>query len=420
MSYLYPIFSLAYWAAPVIGLGITGLLARRSGGIHAVRVFVRACLAGVLLGGALAMSYASMGGTALPPREVMVTCYVGVAAVFMVLGLNWLVSQAVSRLFRLDPKAAPGGCYKAAPAAAAMIQAAILVLIALPYLASVLLLYRPEAPTPGDPLALLDAPFQTVHFRATDGVPIESWWIPATRNKRTDGRGSTNRGRDAVLLCHGFGADKAKDLFLARDLVANGYNVLAIDLRAHGRSGGHFTGFGAAEARDVLGAVRWLRVNHPQQCKRVLGLGEGLGAVALIEASADPSREGQAIDAIAAYNPYDEFDAVVTAVAEGHQARFTRWAFMHLVLPIASAQVGADLRHLSPVSAVRSLWPRPILVLGNADSRDPVAGRTSNFYQGVLQPKYLYAPDGEPQDVLHNKTAALTVRIFFDGERSIL
>lgn len=420
MAYLYPIVSLLYWTVPVIGFCIMALLVRRGGGFRPVRVFVRGCIAGVLLGAAVAMTYRSIGGATLAPTQVLQTCYIAIAAVFVVLAMNWLVSRVVSRVFRLDPKTGSGGCCKAAPAGAAILQAAIIVLIAVQYFASVLLLYRPKAPTPGNPATLIDAPFQTVQFRATDGISIDAWWIPTTRNRRTDHRGTNKHGRDCVLLCHGFGADKASDLFLARDLVANGYNVLALDLRAHGKSGGLFTGFGAAEARDVLGAVRWLRANHPHECNRILGLGESLGSVALIEAAADPSPEGQSIDAVAAYNPYDDFDAVVTTAAANHKARFAHWAFIRLVLPVASAQIGANLAHLSPVSAAQSLWPRPILVLTSPDRRDPAAGRALNFHENVLQPKYLYVSDPARPDVLHDKTAALTVRIFFDEERSIL
>ena len=421
MLYVYPVISWLYLALPLIGLAMAVVLARRGRGIRPLRVFLRACAAGALLGAAVAISYGSVAGAALPLGQVLLTCYLAVGAVCVVLALNWLLSQLVSRLLGIDPRTGQGGCCKWAHIGAGALQAVLMILLALPYLGSVLLLYRPKSPGHGDPLTLLDAPFQTARFLATDGTRIDAWWVPARRSAQTDGRGSVKWGRDTVLLCHGFSADKAKDLFLARDLVSNGYNVLAIDLRAHGHSGGQFTAFGGVEARDVLGAVRWLRRTHADECHRILGLGESLGAVALIEAAADPSPEGQSIDAIAAYNPYDEFGAVVSAVAQRHTVRFGHWVFAHLVMPIGSAQVGMDLARLSPARAVRSLWPRPILVLGNPLSRDVLTGRSFNVYQSALQPKYSYSPEDEDRDaLLHDKKAAMTVRIFFDEEQSIL
>jgi len=306
--------------------------------------------------------------------------------------------------------------------AAGVVQATLLVIVGLPYLGSLLVLYRPKAPASGDPQSLVNAgAFETVAFEATDGTPLEGWWIPATRNARTDGRGTVKWGSDTVLLCHGFGADKGRDLFLAADLVANGYNVFALDFRAHGHSGGQFTGMGGIESRDVLGAVRYIRRTHGGQCNRILGLGEGLGAVALINAAADPGPEGQAIAAIAAYNPYDNLGGVLRTVAAEHTVRPGRWAFMNAVLPVASAQLGADLLHVSPAAALGAFWPRPILVLGDPKSRDPLYGRSFDLYESAYQPKYAYwRDDAEPSALLHDRRAALTVRIFFDGEQSIL
>jgi alpha-beta hydrolase superfamily lysophospholipase len=304
---------------------------------------------------------------------------------------------------------------------AGIVQATLLVILGLPYLGSLLVLYRPKAPTVGDPQTLVNAPYETVSFNATDGTPLEAWWIPATHNARTDGRGSTKWGQDTVLLCHGFAADKSRDLFLAANLLANGYNVLALDFRAHGRSGGQFTGFGGVESRDVLGAVKYLRANRAKECHRILGLGEGLGAVALIEAAADAGPDGQAISAIAAYNPYDNLSGVLQMVAEQHTIRAGQWAFMNAILPVASAQLGTDLMRFSPASALKSLWPRPILVIGDPTSRDPIYGRSFELFQSAYQPKYSYwREEMEPSALLHDRTAALTVRIFFDGEISIL
>lgn len=421
MLYLYPVISVVYLAVPVIALALTGWAAHRQKRPRPVQALFGACTIGAILGGMVAVLYAWAGGVRVPLTQVLLACYLGVAAMCIVHGLNRLLFRGVGRVFRIDARAGQDGCCPWAQAIAGVFQAVLLIALAMPFLCSLLVLYRPKAPSGGNPQTLIDAEFQTVHLHASDGTSLEAWWIPATHNGRTDGRGSANWGRDTVLLCHGFGADKAADLFLARDLVANGYNILAIDLRAHGHSGGNFTGFGGIESRDVLGAVRWLRGNHPDEAHRILGLGEGLGAVALIEAAADPGSEGQAISAIAAYNPYDDLRAVIGQLASQHTIRAGQWAFSHAVLPVASAQLGSDLAELSPGRALRALWPRPILVIGDPTSRDPVYGRSFELYQDAFQPKYGYFRDDlDPAGLLHDRNAALTVRIFFDGEQSLL
>jgi len=121
-------------------------------------------------------------------------------------------------------------------------------------------------------------------------MPIVGWWIPSMHGETTQ----------TVLLCPGLTSSKATELFMVRRLVDANYNVLAIDFRAHGQSGGQLISFGDLERRDVLSAVRWIHANHPKASQRLLGLGANTGAAALIAAAADP-RDGQQIDAIAIY-----------------------------------------------------------------------------------------------------------------------
>jgi alpha-beta hydrolase superfamily lysophospholipase len=417
---MYLAMTWLYLAVPVISVALVAWVARMNRRAHPVHMLIRACTIGAFLGGTVAFLYMSLAGARIPLSQMLIAVYLGISAMCVVYGANWLLWHFTSRVFRINAKTGRGGG-PLVQVSAGIVQATLLVILGLPYLGSLLVLYRPKAPTVGDPQTLVNAPYETVSFNATDGTPLEAWWIPATHNARTDGRGSTKWGQDTVLLCHGFAADKSRDLFLAANLLANGYNVLALDFRAHGRSGGQFTGFGGVESRDVLGAVKYLRANRAKECHRILGLGEGLGAVALIEAAADAGPDGQAISAIAAYNPYDNLSGVLQMVAEQHTIRAGQWAFMNAILPVASAQLGTDLMRFSPASALKSLWPRPILVIGDPTSRDPIYGRSFELFQSAYQPKYSYwREEMEPSALLHDRTAALTVRIFFDGEISIL
>lgn len=420
MKLIYPLVTWLYLAIPLIALAVVGNIARRAKKTRLIHVLLRAATLGAFLGGTVALLYRSLAPAQVPVGQIALAAYLGVSVMCVVYAANWLLRQGVSQLFRLDPKTGLGGNVWV-QIAAGVLQASLLVAIGLPYLGSVLVLYRPKAPAQGTPRDLIDASYKTIGFSATDGTRLEGWWIDATRTSRTDGRGSAVWGADTVLLVHGFGADKSRDLFLAADLVGNGYNVFAIDLRAHGHSGGQFTGFGGLEARDVLGAVRYIQSKHAANCRRILGLGEGMGAVALIEAAADPGPEGQSIAAIAAYNPYDNLDSVLMSVAEEHAIRPAQWAFDHAIVPVASAQLGLSLSDVSPARALSALWPRPILILGDPTSRDPIYGRSFELFQSAFQPKYGFWREGmSPSDLLHDPTAALTVRIFFDGERSIL
>jgi len=269
---------------------------------------------------------------------------------------------------------------------------------------------------------MLIAPFESVRFPATDGVRLAAWWIPACRTARTDGHPAHEWGQDTVILCPGLGADKASQLPLVRDLVPNGYNVLALDFRAHGESEGHFSTFGDLERRDVLGAVRWVRTHHADEARRILGLGVNTGAAALVGAAADSGPEGQAIDAVAVFEPFDDLPSLVTRISEDHLLPLPGWATVHLALPIAGAQLGTKLGQWSPRHDIQFLWPRPLLVIqGETDPLFPSSSARS-FYDAAQEPKYSYWPEKMPRDKLlfSDKRASLMVRIFFGSAREMI
>jgi uncharacterized protein len=89
---------------------------------------------------------------------------------------------------------------------------------------------------------------ETVSFNSKDGIPLKAWWLPAS-----------GRPRGAVIVAHGIDHTRQVMLPRAAFLVHGGYDVLLIDLRGHGESGGTIVSPGLLEARDILGALRYIR-----------------------------------------------------------------------------------------------------------------------------------------------------------------
>ena len=415
----YRIISWTYLAVPVAA----GLLViwsyRRRKSLAPMWSLLRLLPLGLLLGIGIAGAYSMLGGARVRVGQVVLACYGALSVLIILRSFNAATTWGAVRLFRIDPKTGDGCCV-GAQIFAGLAQAIVVLGIGIPYLLSLGIIYRPKAVQTQDPGTLLGVPFEVVHLSATDGVPLEGWWIPAAQNARTDHRGSVRWGQNTVILCPGFGADKATQLFLVHDLVPNGFNVLALDLRAHGNSGGSFTSFGDLERRDVLGAVRWVKTHHLEQSRKVLGLGESLGAAALIAAAADQGPDGQAIDAIAVYNPFDELEAVAERMAHTHVIGPAEWVATRLALPMAGAQLGTDLRAFAPAREAAKLWPRPILVIGTRPMRLSGDDRSQELFDAALQPKYLFRLNKDREAVLHDDQASLAVRIFFSEEQSIL
>lgn len=106
---------------------------------------------------------------------------------------------------------------------------------------------------------------------AGDGVRLAGWYIPAG-----EGRPAT---APTVVIVHGWGVSKSDALRYARPIHAE-WNLLLIDTRYTGRSGGDWMSFGVREADDLKAMLDWLeRTKHPSG---VAALGDSAGAGAAI------------------------------------------------------------------------------------------------------------------------------------------
>ena len=117
---------------------------------------------------------------------------------------------------------------------------------------------------------------ETVSFPSPDGIPLKAWWLPAAP-----------ASRGTVIVAHGI--DHTRQVMLPRAvfLVQGGYDVLALDLRGHGESGGTVVSPGLLESRDIFGAVRYVRSCGNNRPIAVLGV--SYGAAATLIAAADSS-----------------------------------------------------------------------------------------------------------------------------------
>jgi len=115
---------------------------------------------------------------------------------------------------------------------------------------------------------------ENVSFSSQEGIRLKGWYI------RPHGA-----SHGTVIVAHGINGNRSDMLSRAAILVRHNYGALLIDLRDHGESGGHFTGPGYVESRDILGALKFLRSRG--QVGPVAAMGHSYGAVAALYAAAD-------------------------------------------------------------------------------------------------------------------------------------
>ena len=75
-----------------------------------------------------------------------------------------------------------------------------------------------------------------------DKTPLVAAFLPTPMTRR-----------GTVILCHGWRSSGATDFcWIMQDYLARGFDLLILDQRGHGRSGGRWLGFGVLEAKDLL------------------------------------------------------------------------------------------------------------------------------------------------------------------------
>jgi alpha/beta superfamily hydrolase len=270
-------------------------------------------------------------------------------------------------------------------------QRLLMLLLIIPYLISLMMVYRPRVFLEDDPkqhqLSYVDAAFVS-----DDGVALAGWWIDAVRLPRTtDPELAEDWGKRTVVLCHGIGSSKERQLDLAQYLSQRGYNVLVFDFRGHGQSAGNFISYGVRERFDVLAAIAWAKTKHPAESEHLFGIGSNCGAAALVGAAIEKG-PGDQLEGIVLYEPFARFDDVVSENAKRILPGPASWLVRYISLPLASLHAGANLGGFAPVELIDQVWPRPVLVVqGRAQTFIPTE-QSLDLYQQASQPKEQFFP----------------------------
>ncbi|PPU10247.1 alpha/beta hydrolase family protein [Xanthomonas arboricola] len=152
--------------------------------------------------------------------------------------------------------------------------------------------------------------FEEIFFPAMDGVTVEGWFIPAKS--------------DRLIICNhpmpcnrygypghldpwkNFGGFEVNFLPEYKVLHEAGYNIIAYDIRNHGRSGmgsGGVNGHGVLEYRDVVGSLRYAKSRSGTKSMRIALYSRCLGANATIVGMKKHPEEFRHVKAMIALQP---------------------------------------------------------------------------------------------------------------------
>ena len=195
--------------------------------------------------------------------------------------------------------------------------------------------------------------FRDVRLPSRDAaIEISGWWIPRAASHK------------AIVMVHGRGENRTTefyDHFLDLGAALNtfqgrGFNILMLDLRAHGLSGGAESAWGLGERHDVEGAVDWLKQQGFQPAS-IGALGASLGATSCVYATAEDSDISALVTDGAGVDEYASLQRGWKRSSGTPQFFFpAAWIAERLLY-------GYDLRSLRPVDAMKRIPPRPLLLI---------------------------------------------------------
>jgi len=192
--------------------------------------------------------------------------------------------------------------------------------------------------------------YEEVAFKSTDGVKLSGWFLPS------------NKTKSAIIVMHGYPADKANLLGIA-EFLAKDFNVFLFDFRSFGKSEGTYTTAGYLERKDLLGAINYMEKDKNITKIGLYGFSLG-GAVALM--TNHPN-----IKSIVTDSSYSKLS---------HMVEYMYRIFFVLKYPLAYLTklhgmvfLGINLDDASPVDNIQNIKVPILLIHAEKDSQIPVS-----------------------------------------------
>ena len=230
------------------------------------------------------------------------------------------------------------------------------------------------------PASYLLSSYEKVNFTDREGGKHQGWLLLGLR------------GAPAVILCHGYNANRSTLLSLGTVLQANHYNIYLFNFEASPPTR-WFSNLGAHEASVLVAAIARVR-KIPGVDSNHIGLyGDSLGAYAALSAAEhDPEVDVLVLDDVYS-RPGQLFDIQMDGLLGGAGQIFsliTDVEFHLLTIGETFPDVGAGLSRLEG---------KPKLFL--ASDQGPALQRTTrHLYQAAPQPKRLVILPHVPEDAV--------------------
>jgi len=227
---------------------------------------------------------------------------------------------------------------------------------------------------------LIDTPerygveYQIENFQAADGTSLNAWFLPA----RDKGGGEA---KATVLFLHGNAENISTHFRNVAWMPASGFNVLALDYRGYGASGG--TPTLAGMQLDIDAAMRSLLARKDVDANRIVILGQSIGGALAIHYAAHGAYRAR-VRAVVADSAFSDHRQITKEKLAGF---FLTWPFQWL------PWLAVD-NDYSPAASVAALSPVPLLLIhGDRDVVIPLH-HSRRLFERAGEPRELWIIPG--------------------------
>ena len=224
-----------------------------------------------------------------------------------------------------------------------------------------------------DILQVKELPCEMVKIKAKDGVSLCARYYDRNFDK-------------AIIFAHGYQSNSFNNFATATlDFLNEGYNVLLIDQRAHGDSGGKFTTLGCKEKEDLQ-----LWIDYVAQKKEITDIvvyGISMGATTVGYAAQNIKTDKvKALIMEAGFTCfYDELESSVGPI-------FMRQAALKYVYLMSKTVLGVDIKQSVETSLKNNTIP--VLFLHGDDDKDVSIEFTKRSYLACAGKKEMLTVEG--------------------------
>lgn len=211
-----------------------------------------------------------------------------------------------------------------------------------------------------------------------------------------------------VITCHGYQSGEGETLLIGRHFYEQGFNVLTISMRAHGKSEGDYIGMGLLDKDDLISWTNALIEKYPDSEIVYHGTSMG-GATVLMASGLDLPEQVKAIVSDCA------FAGIWDVFASEFRLRFNLPAFpvIHMARIMAKIKAGYDFKDGNVLEYVRKSTLPILFIHTKEDDFVPVSMLYDLFNAKVHGDKEIYLlEDGGHAEAKYAEPVTYYERVF--------